>query len=326
MKNHLNIIFTFLFLFCICHYLQSQTFIGNIKINDESQTHILIFKDGKTKTGRILSIKNLEVVFFDNDKNSTTIYKLSHLDKIMVKRSDLDLTNITGRAIAQAEEEKLRRKKNPKVKGNNRLFFTETGFALEQGTSEYHTIRGVIHNVEYGLTDGVTVGLGFVYPDHFTGHIKINYIGKLISSKLRGGFDFSVAVKPEKLEEDEDLSGFLKMGTYFSYGTPDRNAHLGLSITPVFQQDFDDFFITFNFGGTLKVAPHWRIIYENVFGGSDFGGAFGFFSGLGVHWFNKKNGIKAGLTSAPSFGFFNIPLNNLNNTSQLPFFSYSRYF
>ena len=328
MKKFLNNIFTFLIATCFFQYAPAQSFIGDIKINEESQTHIIIFKDGKTYTGRILSIENTEVVFYDKDKKTTNIYQLSQMDKIMVKRDDLDLTNITARAMAELEEKQKHQKPESELRGNNRLFYTETGFALKQGLSEYHTIRGVIHLVDYGLTDGLTIGLGAIYPGYLTGHIKFNYISTAISSKLRAGFDFNLTGKPDETETEKGWTGFLKMSTYFSYGSPERNVHLGLSLIPVFTLDdsFDDVIIAFNFGGTIKLAPHWRIIYENSFGGDDFGNLFGLFSGLGVHWYNEKNSIKAGMTSSPSFGFINIPLNDLNGSSQLPFVSYSRYF
>ncbi len=328
MKNLLNIIFTFIVIISFSPSVQSQTFIGDIEISDESQTHIIMFKDGKYKTGRIISIENTEVVFFDEEKENTTIYQLSQLDKIMVKRDDLDLTNITARAMAELEEKQQHNNSDPKVQGNNRLLYTETGFALKRGLSEYHTIRGVIHTADYGLSNGITIGLGVVYPGYILGHLKFNYINSAISKKLRAGFDFTAVMKPEETETEQGWTGFLKMSTYFSYGTPGRTAHLGLSVIPTFTVDdsFDDVIIALNFGGTVKVAPQWKVIYENSFGGDDFGNLFGFFSGLGVQWFNEKNAIKAAMTTSPSFGFINFPLNDLNGSSQLPFVSYSRYF
>jgi len=329
MKHNLNNIFTFLFFLGCIPLSHAQTFIGDIKINDEVQEHILMLNDGNFKTGKILSIKNTEVVFYNLENKKTVIYQLSQINKVMVKRDDLDLTNNTARAMAELEEKQKHIKTDSQVRGNNRLFYTETGFSLKRGESEYHTIRGIIHGVDYGVSDGVTIGLGAIYPGYLTGHIKINYIGNFISKKFKAGFDFSFAAKPEKNETEKGWVGFLKMSSFYSYGTPQRQAHLGLSLIPTLDIDdnFDELLVAFNFGGTLRVAPHWKIIYENAFGGDfNFGGFFGIFSGLGGQWFNDKNSIKFGMTTSPSFGFVNIPLSELNPSAQLPFVSYSRYF
>jgi len=78
----------------------------------------------------------------------------------------------------------------------------------------------------------------------------------------------------------------------------------------------------------VRIARHWKIIYENSFGGLENSNndLFGLFSGFGMSWFNNKNVIKFGIQSSPLFGFFNFPIDEFNQNSSLPFVSYSRCF
>lgn len=329
-----NIILTYCFLL-FSFSSTAQTFIGEVNINDEQQKHLLVFKNGKEKIGKIISIKNTEVQFVENN-NTPTLYNLFEIDKVMVVDKDLDMTTLKGKNKAEKKEEEFKLTFALLDRGDHRLLYSETGFTLRQGEKEFRTIWGNFHTFDYGVIDGYTIGVGLSNFGHIVLHNKFNIIQNAIHPSLRVGFDFQIAGQPERFFDDftnvERLgwNGFFKISTYFSIGTPQRYGHLSFNIVPVFEAGSgfsENILISFNFGGMIKVAPQWKLIYENTFGEFDSNGfIFGFFSGVGANWFNEKNSIKFAINTDPSFGFFNIPINDLNSVARLPFFSYARYF
>lgn len=335
--NHNNIL-TIAFILLGIMVAHAQTFIGEFDFNDEQQRHVLAFYDGNTITGKIISIENTTIIFLEDQQSTTNSYQFSELNKIMVAKSDLDLTTAEGQSIAQKDEQYKLKTYHPEVRGNNRLFYAPTGFMLRKKQLEYNTLWGKNHTLDYGLLNGLTVGIGVANLDHIWLHTQFNYIGQNARSKFRAGFDFQITGKPNYFIDDSDQKeklgwdGYFKMSTYISIGSPNRNAHLGFSIVPIF--DTEQFFNAgivryFSFGGTVKVAPHWKIIYENTFGAveEDFrNDIFGVFAGLGANWFNQKNSFKFGVNSSPNFGILNVPIDDFNAIAALPFFSYSRYF
>lgn len=337
MKTFYNNILTILFLVLFTPILSAQVFIGDFNFNDKNQTHLLILKNEEVKYGKIISIQNTQLEFLEDKKIDTILFEFSDLEKILVNREDLDLSFPDHQEIVQKDEERKHDSEPQFVKGNNRLFYAETGLTLHKREKEFTTILGSIHTLDYGLNDAVTVGFGFTNFGHIIFHLKFNYIHGYDNSKFRAGFDIKAVGKPERIfnqfENEEMLgwSGFVNAAGYFSYGTPDRNVHVALNIAPVFEplDDFDNIILVkFSFGGTIRVARHWKIIYENSFGFFETRNSeiFGLFSGFGASWFNDKNVIKFGIQSSPNFGLFNFPVDNFNQNNSLPFVSYSRYF
>lgn len=331
-----NSIFTIL-LFCLfTHFSSAQIFIGDFDFKDKNQTHLLILKNGEVKYGKIISIENTQLYFQEDEKTEATFFELAELDKIIVDVEDLDMTFPDHQDIVQGDEQKRHDSELQIVKGNNRLFYAETGFTLYKREKEFTSILGVIHTFDYGLNDAVTVGFGFSNFGHIIFHTKFNYIHGHDNSRFRAGFDIKAVGKPERFfipfENREELrwAGFVNAAGYFSYGTPDRNVHVSLNVAPVFDDldFFEEFLVKFSFGGTARIGRHWKIIYENSFGvfESRNNEDVGLFSGIGVSWFNEKNVVKFGIQSSPNFGFFNFPVDEFNQNNSLPFVSYSRYF
>ncbi len=336
MKTFYNKILTILFLVLLTPILSAQVFIGDFDFNDKNQTHLLILKNGKVKYGKIISIQNTQLNFLEDEKTEAVIFELTDLEKIIVDDEGLDMSFPEHQKVVQ-DHEKLKHQFEPQmVKGNNRLFYAETGLSLYKREKEFTSILGVIHNFDYGVNDAVTVGFGFTNFGHIMFHLKFNYIHGYDNSKFRAGFDIKAVGKPERIfnqfENEEMLgwTGFVNAAGYFSYGTPDRNVHVSLNFAPVFEplDFFDEVLVKFSFGGTVRVARHWKIIYENSFGAFERRNneIFGLFSGFGASWFNDKNAVKFGIQPSPNFGLFNFPVDEFNQNSSLPFASYSRYF
>ena len=320
MKYYNNILALLFFFFWLSPNGAAQKFVGEIKINDSEQTHLIYLKNGKVKEGQILAIENIELTFFSTENETTSTYQLSDLTKVMVKG-----------AVEKSHEEY----DELAYKGLNRLFYQETGFSLRAGTMEYTTCFGIIHNFDYAVSDGFTIGGGIIYPGYFTFHSKVNLADSKNSRRFRMGLDFSLAARSirDANSDDEPLGwrGFMKVGLYTSYGFPDRNIHLAFNVSPIFTegQTFGDaMIVSFNYGGTLRVAKHWRIIYENVFGAFDSNNAFfeGLFNGIGFSYFDQRNIVKFGVKPNANFGFFNVPLSDINTMHRLPYLSYSRNF
>ncbi len=335
MKKYNNI-FT-IFIFCLfTHFLNGQVFIGDFDFNDEDQTHLLILKDGEVKYGKILFIENTQLHFKEDEKTETVIFELSELNKIIVDQEEFDMSFPDHQEFVQDDEQRKHDSEPQIVKGNNRLFYAETGFTLYKREKEFTSTLGLIHTFDYGLNDAVTLGFGFSNFGHIIFHTKFNYIHGHDSSKFRAGFDIKAVGKPERtfiqFENREILgwTGFINVAGYFSYGTSDRNAHIALNLATVFEPlDFlDNVLVKFSFGGTVRIGRHWKIIYENSFGAFETRNSslFGIFSGFGASWFNDKNVVKFGIQSSSNFGFFNFPIQEFNQNNPLPFISYSRYF
>jgi len=337
MNKFYNNIFT-IFIFCFLgNTCLAQTFIGKIDFDSPTQKHFVILKNKSEFFGRILSINNSEIKFQEEENDVLQIFFLESVDKIYASREGIDISTEEGRIeLSEAENNEIKYlSEEYQNEGDHRLLYAETGFGLREGTSEYRTIWGLAHNVEYGISDGISAGLGYIHPGFFTSHFKFNYIGSYLHSKFRAGFDFKTALKPEKVFDDSEnkfkteWEGYIQMTSFFSYGTPSRNAHIAINIIPLLEngQFFEGGLITFSFGGTIKLAEHWKLIYENNFGFLEANVTnFGLFSGLGANWHKGNSSIKFAIHSSPNFGFFNIPINDLNTTSRLPFLSYSRFF
>ncbi len=335
MKLFYNNIFTILLFSLSTQLLSAQVFIGDFNFKDENQTHLLILNNGTKKYGKIISIENTQLIFLEKEKTASVILELSQLDKIIVDQDELDMTIPENQKIVQ-DDEQLKHQFEPQfVKGNNRLFYAETGLTLYKREQEFTSILGVIHTYDYGLSDAVTVGFGFTNFGHIILHTKFNYIHGYDDSIFRAGFDIKAVGKPARIfnqfENREMLgwTGFVNFAGYFSYGTQDRNMHIALNIAPVFEplDFFDEILVKISFGGTVRVARHWKVIYENSFGIFDNNNeVFGLFSGFGASWFNHRNVVKFGIQSSSNFGIFNFPIEEFNQNSLLPFVSYSRYF
>ena len=335
MKSYNNI-FTILVFSLFSHFLSAQTFIGDFDFNDKNQTHLLILKNGEVKYGKIISIENTQLNFLEDEKTEAVFFQLSELDKIIVDVEELDMSFPDHQEFVQEDEQKKQDNEPQFVKGNNRLFYAETGFTLYKREKEFNSILGIVHTLDYGLNDAVTLGFGFSNFGHIIFHTKFNYIHGHDSSRFRAGFDIKAVGRPERAfnqfgnREELRWVGFVNTAGYFSYGTPNRNAHLALNVAAVFDEFnfFDEFIVKFSFGGTVRIGRHWKIIYENSFGIFETRNneEIGLFSGFGVSWFNDKNVVKLGIQSSPDFGFFNFPIDEFNQNNSLPFISYARYF
>lgn len=317
MKNYNNIISSLVFCFLWFSSIHAQEFVGNIQVDNPDQTHLIYLKDGTEIEGRIISIEDTELTFFQFENKKTTIYHLSDLARVMVKG---------------AEEIEFQEKDELSWRGINRLFYQETGFPLQAGEVQYTTYWGIIHKIDYAVSDGLTIGTGFVYPGYFTFQTKINFASPYRGSRLRAGLNLSLAARPFQIEENNRevtrWRGFMQMGLYTTFGNPDRNITMSFNVLPIFSEnDFfgSDAIVSFNFGGTIRVGKHWRVLYENSAGGLTNGNP-GIFTGIGISWFDRRNVVKFGIHPSASFGFFNFPLSDTNLMHQLPVLSFSRNF
>lgn len=336
MNSKYNKILTIIIFAFWAFSVHAQTFIGNFDFTDKSQSHLIIFKNNTVKYGRIISIENNQLTFLEKEGNETQTFQLAQLDKIMVDRKDIDLTVPENQKFVQNTEKVKFDTDLQTVKGNNRLFYSETAFTLNKRELEFNSILGLVHTFDYGLNDALTLGFGFTNFGHIILHTKFNYIHGYDGAIFRAGIDIKGIGRPERTfnqfdnREEIGWTGFVNFAGYFSYGSSDRNVHLSINLAPVFEpfDFFDQMLVKINFGGTIRVARHWKIIYENSFGvfESNSNDIFGLFSGIGANWFNDKNAIKFGLQSSPNFGVFNFPISEFNENNAFPFFSYSRYF
>jgi len=319
MKKYNNIISFIAFFLFVLPFVHAQDFVGDITINDPDHSVIIFFKNGTQKEGYIISIIDTELTFYSDGNKKTTTHHLSDIQKIKAEN---------------AIEETFDEKDELSYTGLNRLLYQETGFPLKAGEVQYTTYWGIIHKLDYAVSDGFTVGTGVVYPGYFIINTKMNIANRYRYKRFRMGLNLNLAARPFRIFDDfleKDVTrwrGFMQFGFFTSFGNTNRNVHVAFNVIPIFSENDtfgDDAVFTLNFGGTIRVGKHWRIIYENSIGGLNNGDP-GLFTGIGISWFDIRNVVKFGVQPNSNFGFTNFPLSDTNLMHRLPVLSYSRNF
>lgn len=191
-----------------------------------------------------------------------------------------------------------------------RNFVAPTGFMLKKGEGEYRNTEIIFNNVDYGLSDYVTVGAGVAtifYQNSLSGRIKI---GASIAPKFHvavGGQAFYILTLNDDPSTITSFYGAATVGG--------SRAHLTLSAGRV-RDMYDDVYSTLTMAGSVKVGKRHRIFleYNQIM---DIESNYNtLLLNAGVGWFKDSNRLDFGFTVAGEDGYY-VPF---------PIGAYSFYF
>ncbi len=188
----------------------------------------------------------------------------------------------------------------------SRLFFTQTGRALEQGRAYFGTYFIILPFVAVGVTDWLTIGggapitLGVAEPLYFTPKIRV--IGTESAAVSVGTLHFWL---PDDDFDDTNVGVAYGMGTF---GSRDRAVTLGVGFGYA-GDDFDGQPVGM-IGGELRVGSRVKLLTENYFLPGETSAAFGF----GLRFIGERLSADVGIGGAAGDGDVGccIPLLNIS--------------
>ncbi len=304
--------------------IYSQNFDTQLNLEDSTQTHIILLKNGKRIKGRILEIQNEKVFFLKKKEDKKIALTLSEIQEIKVK-GNLDWNN---------------KKYAKPFQYSQYLFYTNTGFSLKQGEKNYRTFMGASILWDRGLTDGVSIGFCYSFPLTLGANIKLS-----TPSHVQNGTAFKslILTIPFLLAEEEKFF-ILENSLSQSFGSPDR--FFNISISNYYIKNQDEFFssdtyfpIIYNsisLGGGIRMSERWQLIIEN---NVNFNNKFveaNLIPSFGFSYATSKFNIAFGFHSHNKLGFNIIPILEFNIDdaivftpeafSRLPYFTFSKIF
>ena len=309
-----------LFLFCTSNIF-SQNFDTEFNLDDTTQTHLILLKNGEKFKGRITSIKN-EKVFFSPKKNKPdTLFTLSQIKNINVK-GDLDWNQRTY---------------DTSLDYVDHLFFINTAFNLKKGDRLYRTFMGASALAYRGLENGFSVGLGFSFPFFLNASIKIS--GKT-SRSTSAAFKSTLLSMPLLAIDGESFLIF-ENSLIYTIGTPNRFFNIAITNYYNRQDDFNfDYFpVIYNsisIGGGIRINQNWQFLLENHVNFNDVFVDAKVLPSFGLSYSTTRLNFSFGFNSANERGFNLFPIMDFNDDdfatfeksiiSRLPYFTFAKLF
>lgn len=317
--------FFFIFIFnSSCVYLaQSQVFDKKLSINDSTQTHVILFKNGMKEIGYIKAINNDVISFYQKKENKDTTLSLSTIHQIRVK----SLFNLDSKFSTPFDYV-------------NYLFYINTAFGLKKGQHHYKTFLGASVLYDYGLGEGHSFGISYGFP--FLIGVNLKFAGS-IGRNSNLALKTNYLIRPTIWEDGEKFWIYENSLTY-THGTPDRFFNLSYSNYLI---KFDNFFFfpfdyvpniynSISVGGGIRVAERWQLILENHV---NFNSVFldaKFLPSFGLSYSSGKFNIGFGFHAANQRGLNLLPITEFNDNEEfsfskeflgrLPFFTYAKIF
>ncbi len=128
-------------LLCSTFFAQAQTLDPELSLQDTSQVHVLETKRGDRFIGRVIDIENTTISFqFLQDQ--VLKFQIAEIERI-------DVQSARGASSAF----------NPRF-----LSIVPTAFNLRKGEYEYQNVDILWNNLNYGISDRVSIGGGSVIP------------------------------------------------------------------------------------------------------------------------------------------------------------------
>ncbi len=317
--NLTKLIFTFIFFLFCAVTIFSQNFDTQLNIDDTTQVHILLLKDGKKLKGHITSIKNEEVFFSISKNQRDTVFTLSDIKNIRVK-DNLDWNNTTY---------------DSPLNYVDYLFFVNTAFNLKKGDRMYRTFMGASVMRQQALDKGLTVGLSFSFPLFISANIKLG--GTFSSTKKSHlGFKSTFLFLPVG-----DRFSIFENSLMWTLGTPDRFLNMAFTNYFISQNDFfSNYFPTMyhsvSVGGGIRMNKNWQLILENRVNFNDVFIDAKILPSFGLSYSTPRFNFSFGFHSANQRGFNLFPIMDFNDDnittfersilSRFPYFSYAKIF
>lgn len=301
--------------------IHSQNYDTQINLQDSTQVHVIYLKNGKKVIGRILEIKNEKISFKKKKKKENISLTLSEIQRIKV-RGNLGWN---------------KKKYSSTFRHNQFLFYENTGFSLQDGEKSYQTFMGASLLRDFGLSDAVSIGLGYSFPLWFHGNIKFS-----TPKPKKGATSFKSNFSIFPLLGDDDAFYILKNTLAQTFGTPDY--FFNISFSNFYIKTEDNFFFrsdyipriynSISLGGGFRMNENWQLTIENRV---NFNNKFiisKLLPSFGFNYMTSKYQVGFGFQSPNDKGFDLYPILELNednpflfspqNLSKLPFFIFSK--
>ncbi|PKK83875.1 MAG: hypothetical protein CVT49_06385 [candidate division Zixibacteria bacterium HGW-Zixibacteria-1] len=248
----------FLLLILACSIIsagEKGNYKGELRLPEEGVTQIIISRGGSQMMGRILEIKDDEVVF--QSELGTTDIKISDIKEI--------------REIASSSlKEGTYWFPNP---NQTRMFLSPTGRMLRKGEGYFNDIYIFFPSVAYGITDNITMGAGITIIPGIDIDKQIMYFTPKIGVAAVENFSLAVSGLIFRIPKayDWDNDDAMAVGIIFgtgTYGTPDKSISFGLGYGFVDDELADKPAVMV--GGEYRFARRAAFVSENwVFPGTD---------------------------------------------------------
>ena len=331
MKKYLNSLFLKIVIVLLIFptMLQAQFSNRKLKLNDDTQSHIIRLKSGEKIKGTITSIENEKVWIQSSAEDSLLQLTLSEIKKIRIKGNQLTVPKHFDSALPPTLQ----------------LFFSNTAFAMEKGKRNYRTYWGTSLSYSKQVTENVAVGVGFSFP--FFVHGKFKVTDKVKDKDRRHGLQLTVAITPVGLADGEGTGTVLELSQTNTWGTTDKFINLTFNYYENGVVEFNSRFefdtrvylkryASMTFGGGIRLGEHLQLHLNEVINFSNRLIDFNVLPSFGINWISGKHHVGIGFMSNNEIGFNFFPLFDSNFDdfiimekgllANLPFFSYSRIF
>jgi hypothetical protein len=291
-------------------------------LQDSTQTHIVILKNGKKEKGRILYIKNEKIFFEKKKKKENITLTLSEIQEIKV------------RGHLPWNKKKYARP----FQYSQYLFYKNTGFSLQEGERNYRTFMGASVLWDRGLTDGISIGLGYSFP------LLLHVNMKFSTPNPKDGatsFKSNIVFSPFFLRDARLF--VLENSLTHSFGTPDRFLNISASNFFISKKYFfsnseytPKVYYSISLGGGIRMNENWQFMIENHV---NFNKKFidgNLLPSFGFNYAASRYNIGFGFHSPNNLGFNIYPIIETNEDapavftpqvlSRLPFFTFSKIF
>lgn len=276
--------------------IHSQNFDTQLNLQDSTQTHVIILKNGKRIKGQILEIQNEKIFFLKKKKDKKITLTLSEIQEIKV-RGHLDWN---------------KKKYTTPFQYSQYLFYTNTGYSLKKGEKSYRTFLGASMLWDRGVTDGFSIGLCYSFPFTLGANIKLSTPNQVGNGTA---FKSLILTIPFLLTEDEKFF-ILENSLSQSFGTADR--FFNISISNYYIRNQDEFFFSdtyfptiynsISLGGGIRMNERWQFIIENNVNFNNKFVEVNLLPSFGLNYATPKFNIGFGFHSHNKLGFNVIPI------------------
>ncbi len=303
--------------------IHSQNFDTQLNLQDSTQTHIVILKSGKKIKGKIIQIQNEKVFFEKKKKKENITLTISEIREIRVQ-GDLPWN---------------KKKYDRPFRYNQYLFYKNTGFSLQEGEKNYRTFMGASMLWDRGLTNGLSIGLGYSFPLLLNVNIKFS-----TPNPVNGATSFKSNFSIIPISFFDNGIFVLENSLAHSFGTPDRFFNINAASYFVkteqefiFRRDFiPKVYFSISLGGGIRMNENWQFMIENNI---NFNSQFiegNLLPSFGFNYATTKYNIGFGFHSINNLGFNLYPIIEFSdddlvvfspqNLSRFPFFTFSKIF
>jgi len=305
--------------------IYSQSEEVPLSLNDTTQIHLLIFKKGKKIKGRIISIQNDEVVFLKTYAKENSVFSLSEIKDIKVQGKESTWFDSPAHQNDYAQY----------------LLFTNTAFGLKKNARNYRTFMGTSMLFDYGIDNGVSLGIAYSFPLMISVNTKFTF--NIKQDAHAAGLKFNYMTLPILLGSEEGFS-ILESTIMNTFGSTNKFFNISFSNYWIRRESSVGFITSFfptvynslSIGGGFHLKDNFHLQLENRI---NFNSQFidaKFLPSIALSYNTQGHHISVGFLSPNQLGFNSIPIIDFTEDdisvftasfiSRLPFLTYSKLF